>query len=164
MAQALSRHLTPGSDDSTTKHSSRKTILLIDDSLDLLMLNQTILEMAGYGVLTATSGAEGLSVIDQGSSLDLILLDMLMEDLTGAEFLEVLRERKPEFLSKVPVVFLTGLDDVKLNGAAGVIRKPIEIDRLISEVGKYIERGASPEMTTVGGVRPNLPEQKAKPQ
>ena len=121
--------------------TSKKTILVVDDSADLLNLNRIILEMEDYKVFTARSGSEALSALSQIELPDLILLDMQMEDMSGSEFLVKLEETRPEIIENVPVVFVTGMDNVPASKATGFIRKPIDIDNFLEAVRRFIEMG-----------------------
>ena len=62
------------------------TILIIDDDASIGNLEQEVLERAGYAVLRAYSGTEGLLLL-KGSRPDLILLDLMLPGLSGEEVL-----------------------------------------------------------------------------
>ncbi len=79
-------------------------ILIVDDSLTTRMLEQSILEAAGYEVDQATSGEEGLTRARQ-RPYGLFLVDVEMPGMTGLEFLE--RVRGDPVLSRVPGVLVT---------------------------------------------------------
>ena len=121
--------------------SKGKVVLIVDDNADLLNLNRTILEMDGFKVFTALGGEEALALLAEISQPDLILLDVRMEDMSGPDFLAVLEERRPEIIENVPVVFLTGMDEVPPSKAVGFIRKPIELDKFVVAVHQFIEKG-----------------------
>jgi two-component system, sensor histidine kinase and response regulator len=116
----------------------KKSILLIDDSLDLLLVNQTILEMAGYEVTIASSGSQALSVL-KNSEFDLVVLDLYLDDMTGFEVMAKIRSELSGPIQQVPVVILTGLNDVKVDGAAGVIHKPCDIDSFLGAISKFLK-------------------------
>jgi two-component system cell cycle response regulator DivK len=100
-------------------------ILLIEDSKFQRVANQRALVRAGYDVLEAEDGEEGLRVARENIP-DLILLDMMLPKVSG---LEVLRILKLEPLTKhIPVIVLTGLgqgNEAKLltDGAAAFLLK-----------------------------------------
>ena len=83
-----------------------KTILLIDDSRFLRAMNERTLVRAGYRVVTACDGEEGLRLACE-SVPDLILLDMLLPKLTGPQVLRSLRTI-PQ-IARVPIVVLSSL-------------------------------------------------------
>jgi CheY-like chemotaxis protein len=117
----------------------RETILVIDDDADVLLLNKTILEMEDYQVFTAQSGSEAFALLKEISSPNLILLDMKMGDMTGLDFLALLEQQRPDILSSVPVVFLTGVGSVPKCKAVGFIRKPIEISHFLKAIHHFID-------------------------
>ena len=78
-------------------------------------------------------------ILEKISELNLILLDMHMEDMSGSCFLETLEKRTPEFLSNVPVVFYSAVDEVPMSKAAGFIRKAGDINYFLKQVRSFIE-------------------------
>ena len=84
-----------------------KSILLIDDSRFMRQANEKALTRAGYGVVTASDGEEGL-LIAHSRSPDLILLDMLLPKLGGQQVLQALRS---DPVASIPVVVLSSLPE-----------------------------------------------------
>ncbi|MGB2590077.1 MAG: response regulator [Candidatus Acidiferrum sp.] len=82
----------------------RETVLVIDDSLTTRMLEQSILESAGYDVDIATSGEEGLEKA-RAKQYGLFLVDVEMPGMSGFEF--VTRTRADSRLSAVPAILVT---------------------------------------------------------
>ena len=119
----------------------KKTVLVIDDSQDVLEYSAIILKMENYNVVTATSGEDAFAVLDRISQPDLILLDMCMEPMSGPEFLKTLETKRHEIFESVPVVFLSGLVTVPETKALGFIRKPFDIDTFLAAVHRFIEIG-----------------------
>lgn len=102
--------------------------MLIDDEPDVRLVVQTCLEkLAGWMVISAASGEEGLLKV-YSEKPDAIVLDIMMPIMDGYMVLEALLA-KPETQS-IPVVFLTAkansseLDQYKALGVKGTIRKP----------------------------------------
>ena len=120
---------------------ARKSVLLIDDNEDLLTLLRTVLEMDDYEVFTARGAREALKTLSEISKPDLIFLDVRMDDVSGPDFLLDLEEKMPAVVKEVPVVFLTGLDEVPKSKAVGFIRKPIDIDTFLKATQRFIESG-----------------------
>lgn len=83
---------------------ARIAILVIDDSLTTRMLEQSILESAGYEVELATSGEEGLAKARQ-RKFSLILVDVEMPGMDGFTFME--EKRKDPALKDIPAVLIT---------------------------------------------------------
>lgn len=119
-----------------------KSVFVIDDNADLLFLATTILKIDGYEISTAQSGKEALEILTEITKPDLILLDMQMEDMTGSDLLMLLEEKLPDLIKVVPVVFLTGMDQVPKSKAVGFIRKPInDVDKFLKDISRFIEVG-----------------------
>jgi CheY-like chemotaxis protein len=87
-----------------------KTILSIDDSQDVLFVQNIVLTRAGYTVHTASSGLEALKKISELKDIDLILLDYEMDKMNGPEFLDTFKQQYPQLFAKIPVVFVTAHD------------------------------------------------------
>ena len=87
------------------------TVLCVDDEPNILAALRRLFRPAGYRVLTAGSGAEGLLVLeseDANQGVDLVISDMRMPEMDGAQFLERVRGRWPDTLR----LLLTGYSDV----------------------------------------------------
>jgi DNA-binding response OmpR family regulator len=81
-------------------------ILIVDDSRFLRVANERALVKAGYEVITAADGEEGLRLATEQKP-DLVVLDMMLPKLSGPEVLKALR-KNPETAS-IPVMVLTSL-------------------------------------------------------
>ncbi|MBK8202337.1 MAG: response regulator [Bdellovibrionales bacterium] len=125
--------------ESKPSPSLEQRVLLVDDSPDLLFLEQSILEMGGFRVSTAQSGTEALSILSQMKTPDIILIDFYLGDMTGQDFLDILRNCMPELAKTVPIIFLTGSDQIPTCKAAGIIRKPSGIYDLVESVQGYLK-------------------------
>ena len=74
-----------------------KTLLIIDDEKHIRLLYEEEFKDEGYQTLTASNGREGLDVFKQNQEeIDLILLDIKMPEMDGAEFLREIREINTE--------------------------------------------------------------------
>jgi len=118
-----------------------KSVLIIDDSLDILDLQRTVLELGGFEVFTARNGAEAFKTLSKIKMPNLILLDIQMKGVSGPEFLRKLEKKMPQIVKSVPIVFLSGVDEVPESKAAGFIRKPTDVVRFLMAVRNYIEMG-----------------------
>jgi DNA-binding response OmpR family regulator len=81
-------------------------ILLIDDSRVLRHIHEKALIKAGYEVISASDGEEGLRIAREDSP-DLVLLDMMLPKIAGQDVLRTLK-RDPR-TTQIPVVVLSGL-------------------------------------------------------
>lgn len=121
-----------------------QSILVVDDSTDMLALQKSILEADGFDVFTSRSGTEALEALSKIEEPSLIILDNQMEDMSGTDFLSLLEEQKPEIVTVVPIVFLSAAEMPSIGKAVGFIRKfpdfP-DIDVFLSAIHQFIAAG-----------------------
>jgi CheY-like chemotaxis protein len=110
-----------------------RTILVVDDMTDNLILLSLHLQQSGYRVVTASNGEEAFSVAKLARP-DLILMDIAMPQQDGLAATRRIREQ-PE-LRGVPVIALTAFDTDGFRKAAfdvgfnGYLTKPVDFERL----------------------------------
>jgi CheY-like chemotaxis protein len=68
-----------------------KTLLIVEDDADIQDYYQILLSGLGVRILCAHTGKQGLSFIDAGEDIDLILLDIVLPEMGGEEFFHELR-------------------------------------------------------------------------
>jgi signal transduction histidine kinase len=118
-------------------------VLVIDDEASVANVVRRGLERAGYAVEVAHSGDEGLRSVAE-TPFDLVLLDLNMPGMTGAEVLRQLRGRDPH----VPVVVCSGFgtaevaEGVRDLGVAGFLHKPFRLGELSRVVSEHVGRKA----------------------
>jgi len=83
-----------------------KTILVVDDEINITTLLDKYLSKEGFEVLTATDGEEALRVAKE-FEIDLIILDVMMPGMDGGDVLAKIVEDIQ--LQNIPIIFLTGL-------------------------------------------------------
>jgi len=119
-------------------------LLVVEDDPAVREEWAAALRRVGYAVTTAADGRQALALLREGLTPPLIVLDMLTPEVDGWHFLE--RKRHDPALAAVPVVITTGLGVASSEwaaslGAAGYLRKPVEIDDLLREVGRCLGGG-----------------------
>ncbi len=129
----------------TTEKSERitmaKTILAVDDSGSLRQMVAFSLKAAGYDVVQAVDGQDGLDKAKE-RTVDLVLTDQNMPIMDGLTLIKNLRELSS--YQKVPILMLTteSSDEMKAKGKAaganGWLVKPFDPKRLIEVVQKVI--------------------------
>lgn len=118
-----------------------KTILIIEDNLEIRENVTELLELNGYNVVVANNGREGLEAVIKYQP-DLIVCDILMPEVNGHEVLVRLKNNRST--SSIPFIFLSASVEKKeikegLDlGAAAYIRKPFEDDELMSEIERCL--------------------------
>jgi CheY-like chemotaxis protein len=98
------------------------TILCVDDEDLPRTLRKLILQKQGYQVITASSGAEALALLERGG-IRLVLTDQLMPGMTGTELTKLVKSTRPA----MPVILISGVNEIPPDA--------IYADRFISKVG-----------------------------
>ena len=117
-------------------------ILVIDDDPELVDVIEEYFLGAGYEVVAAHRGAEGLMLAEQKRP-DVVLLDIRMPGMTGVQVLQQLRLRAPD----LPVVMISGAGDLQIakgcltRGAFDYVSKPFELDHVHRCVAAALARG-----------------------
>lgn len=113
-----------------------KTVLIADDDVRNIFSLTKALENYKMNVLTALDGKEALQKLHENSSIDVVLLDMMMPQMDGYETAKKIRENYQ--WKNLPVIAVTAKamtgdrDKCIQAGASDYITKPVDIDQLIS--------------------------------
>lgn len=127
------------------KKGRPKTILIVDDEEDTLILLRDRLKEEGFQTIEASSGKDAIAKAS-ASSPDLILLDIMMPEVTGWDVMEQLQ--RSEGTANIPVVVLSAAKsevDVQRGYKMGIknyLTKPFEVKELISEIKKVVQNRA----------------------
>ena len=108
-----------------------KTILIVDDDIDIGNLEQEVLEKEGYLVKRAYSGTETLLFLEN-NRVDLILLDLMLPGLSGEDVLAKIKN-----IPTIVVSAKIGIDDkvaMLFSGACDYITKPFDSKELLARV------------------------------
>jgi CheY-like chemotaxis protein len=121
------------SSENSKKNSDpeKNTILVVDDDEDCREALTFLLAGEGYAVASAANGREALDYLSH-SPISLIILDLMMPVMDGWEFRRM--QKSDPRLRSVPVVVLTAAWNPHSIDAQAIIRKPIDIDALITAV------------------------------
>ncbi|MFW5704181.1 MAG: response regulator [Patescibacteria group bacterium] len=119
------------------------TVLIVEDEPLLRNAYQAKLEHEGFRVFLAENGKVGLELL-QNVYPDIILLDMIMPEMNGLDFLEIMKEKK---LDAVPVIVLSNLDDdgnakkvKKLGVKEFLIKSNITIQDIPDKIKKHLPK------------------------
>jgi len=112
------------------------TILVVDDYEEALKVTSELLRSAGFHVGTARNGLDALSTVTNDHSISLVLLDLWMPVMDGWEFLR--RKTSDPNVAEIPVVVISAIPPVDLDGVEAVLRKPIHLDQLMETVRHFV--------------------------
>ena len=119
-----------------------KRILLIDDEKDLVETMCFQLKAAGYDVITAYDGVEGLEKAKK-EKVDLIILDLMLPKMDGYKVCGLLK--KDNRYSKIPIILFTARaqqsdKDMGIEaGADAYVTKPFDAKALILKIGELLK-------------------------
>jgi len=117
-------------------------VLIVDDDLKNIRLIASILQEAGLDFSYASSAREGLRLLRQ-AEFDLLLLDVMMPELDGYEFIEIIR--KFRLFKHMPIILITvkgEREDILRGfdmGAQDYIVKPFEKDELLARINNLLK-------------------------
>ncbi len=121
--------------------NDKKTVLLVEDNEDNLVVYRTILEHVGYRVIEARDGEEGVARARQDLP-DLILMDISIPKIDGWEATQ--RLKGDPGTDAIPIIALTAhaLEEDRQKamqaGCDGYLAKPVEPRRVVQEVERFV--------------------------
>jgi signal transduction histidine kinase/DNA-binding response OmpR family regulator len=127
----------PGREEPTPVGKDAPTVLVIDDDPDMREIMGKVLERAGYRMLYASDGAEGLARAREARP-QAITLDIMMPKMDGWAVLQTLKQDPG--LADIPVIMLSVIGQKRLGialGATDYVTKPIDQDRLLRILERY---------------------------
>lgn len=120
-----------------------RTVLVVDDELDVREIVGEVLADAGYDVRLAADGRQGLAEVSGAPRPLVLLLDLVMPVMTGSELFTKLRSEAST--ADIPVVIMTS-DPAAAPKGVPVLAKPVGISTLLDAVGgAFASDGASAE-------------------
>ena len=132
---------------------TKQRILIVDDEEDICMILSYSLQKAGYETLIAHSAEEALAILspiaNSPSPISLILLDIMMDGMSGLEMAKLLSQEqgtKSQNRLVPPIIFLTALADESTLlkgfnlGADDYITKPFRVPEVVARVGAVLRR------------------------
>ena len=119
----------------------KKRILVVEDEDKLRRVIQLQLASAGFDVDQAATAEDGLKIVDRA---DLVLTDLKLPNMTGLQFLELIRRQN----GQVPVIIMTAFGSIETAvesmkaGATDFVLKPFSLDHLMQVISKALEMRA----------------------
>jgi len=123
----------PAPEEPAVRMPGRARILVVDDDPDILRFVATCLAELDYDVVEATGGAQAIKELGSDQPLDLVLTDLAMPAVTGADLTRWVERNRPD----LPVLIMTGFADLqsfKLTVDLPVLAKPFGREELTRRV------------------------------
>jgi CheY-like chemotaxis protein/signal transduction histidine kinase len=121
-----------------------RTALLVDDDPRNIFALSSALERRGMNVLTATTGAEAIALIEETPSLAIVLMDIMMPEMDGYQTIE--RIRQDRAYRRLPIIALTAKamkgdrEKCLQAGASDYLAKPVNTEQLLSALRMWLHR------------------------
>lgn len=106
-------------------HSGRPVILSVDDDLTVLYTRFQLLSASGYGVISASDGAQALQLFAE-HQIDLVLLDYALPEMDGGMVADAMKAHRPN----IPIIMISGIE------------VPQQVLTLVND---YVRKGEGPE-------------------
>ena len=128
----------------TDNIQQKRRVMIIEDDADMIELLSVILRRGGYDPIAALGGLEGLQLLRE-DGCDLILLDLMMEDLSGWKVLEAVKA--DDEMRQIPVLIISArhhLEDPEQTTAhaglfEGYLVKPFVVRDLLTKIEEALE-------------------------
>lgn len=130
------------------QNESEKTILWVDDEIDLLSAHVIFLRERGYKVIESTNGDDAIELVANGG-IDLVLLDEMMPGRDGLSTLEGIKDISP----LLPVIMVTKSEEEHLMDEAigkkidDYLTKPVNLSQIRSAIKKILDKQRLTEST-----------------
>jgi len=121
-----------------------RTALLVDDDPRNIFALSSALERRGMNVLTATTGAEAIQIVEETPSLAIVLMDIMMPEMDGYQTIEKIRQNGA--YRRLPIVALTAKamkgdrEKCLQAGASDYLAKPVNTEQLLSALRMWLHR------------------------
>ncbi|MGB3612358.1 MAG: hybrid sensor histidine kinase/response regulator, partial [Elainellaceae cyanobacterium] len=152
VAAALERASRAVDQQNAVQMTEAVTLLVIDDAVTSRRTLALSLERAGYRVLQARDGKEGLEQLEQNPDIQLIVCDVEMPNMNGFEFLT--HRRQAPAIAGIPTVMLTSRSNdkhrwlAKQLGATDYFTKPYLEQKFLNAIASYLEESLEAQMAT----------------
>jgi CheY-like chemotaxis protein len=130
-------------DDRTAEplHKGAGTVLLVDDEEIIVAVGSQMLRRLGFDVLAAAGGREALQICKRHHArISLVILDLIMPDLGGAETCTLLKAVHPalKVLLSSGYSFNGNSSDIVKSGCDGFIQKPFDLNALSQKINAIL--------------------------
>ena len=110
-------------------------VLVVDDEAPIRQIERRLLEQAGYQVIEASSAVDALALLHDGKSIDLLIADLDMPEVSGDEMVRRIRTERPD----LKVLYVTGHIDLLMDArplwdGEAFLDKPFSMNGLVEAV------------------------------
>jgi len=122
-----------------------RTALLVDDDPRNIFALSSALERRGMKVLTATTGAEAIEIVQETPSLAIVMMDIMMPEMDGYQTIEKIRHKGGGY-RRLPIIALTAKamkgdrEKCLQAGASDYLAKPVNTEQLLSALRMWLHR------------------------
>ncbi len=134
--------ITPRPNMQNNMQAGSETVLVVDDEDKILRVAPPMLESLGYRVLVARGGRAAVAMFEEkGAEIDIVILDMVMPDLSGAEVFDYLKTNHPT----IRVLLSSGYSAegqaarILAKGCDGFIQKPFNLEQLSKALRQILD-------------------------
>ena len=125
------------------RYKGKETILIVEDETEVLRLTSRILTSKGFKIIEANSPGEAIQICrKRGDSVDLVLTDVIMPNMSGPELVTEIMKQFPE----IKVLYMSGFtaDIIAVNSIISsdvpFIHKPFSLKSLIDKVSEILDQ------------------------
>jgi CheY-like chemotaxis protein len=122
---------------------SGKSVLIVDDDVRNVFALTSVLEQQGVIVRTADSGKRALEILQRGTGIDVVLMDIMMPDMDGYEAIRAIRaipaHRKLPILAVTAKAMKDDREKCIAAGASDYLAKPVNAQKLVSALRIWIQ-------------------------
>lgn len=118
-------------------------IVVVEDDVDIREALVDLLEAEGYSVNAFENGKKALEGLRRAAHPCLILLDLMMPEMNGLEFLRARQNQGAEVIPTYVVSAVANADVLQARDVVGYLRKPVDLHRLLEVVEAHCRQPAS---------------------
>jgi CheY-like chemotaxis protein len=117
------------------------TVLIVEDEFAIADLLEMVLTDAGYRVLMAANGRQGLERLAEGPRPDLVISDYMMPVLDGADLIRAMRQSEAQ--RDIPCIIMSSMPEAnvreRIDGYAGFMRKPFQLAAMVQLIATILD-------------------------
>jgi len=117
-------------------------ILIVDDDTRNIFALKAVLKSKGYSCISAHGASEALELLNDHQNIGIILLDMMMPEMDGYETISTIRSGEKKHLPIISITAQAMVGDREKcldAGADGYLPKPIDVDKLLDILKRYLK-------------------------